>query len=276
MPELPEVETVCRGLRQSIIGQTIAQIEYLRPDLRIPFPDHFQEQLEGKTIRAIRRRSKYILIELDNSLLWIIHLGMSGKVLLVDELPEQPAKHDHVLVRFENDSGLIYNDARRFGLMTLIETASLPSHPLFVRLGPEPLENNFTPDYLYSKLQNKTSPIKQVIMDSHVVVGVGNIYACESLFRSNIAPQTPANSIDRKKTGQLTQHIKKVLEEAIASGGSTLRDYVRSDGDLGYFQHRFAVYGRENEPCPHCQTPIQRIKQQGRSSFYCPQCQSKK
>lgn len=273
MPELPEVETVRRGLEESIKNKKIAKVILRRKDLRAPFPKDFAKNLTGRKIKNINRRSKYLVIELDSEFALVAHLGMSGKILIVDKLPKNPAKHDHVLIEFSDGSGIIYNDARRFGLMTLVDKKSLDKHSLFKDLGPEPLSENFTPDILFNALRKKTSPIKTSIMDAHIVVGVGNIYACESLFRSQISPETKANKINKNELGLLVKNIRNVLNEAIDSGGSTLRDYVRSDGGLGYFQHKFNVYGREKEPCYTCGSAIKRIKQQGRSTFYCPECQ---
>ncbi len=276
MPELPEVETVCRGLEKSVKGKVFRKITLRRNDLRLPFPAGFAQRLAGAAITNISRRSKYILLENDNdndSGVLVAHLGMSGRILVQDRPPEQPEKHDHVIMEFTDGSALVYNDARRFGLMTLAAKDNIAAHPLFAHLGPEPLSEDFNSEYLCRALKNRVMNIKVAIMDARIVVGVGNIYACESLFRSGILPVTPAGKIGRKRIAVLVKNIKQVLLEAIESGGSTLRDYVRSDGDLGYFQHNFAVYNREKLPCPACQTPIQRIKQQGRSTFYCPKCQ---
>ncbi len=273
MPELPEVETIRRGLNLSIKDKEISHAETMRPNLRIPFPIDFCERLEGQKITKISRRSKYLLITLDSQDVWIIHLGMSGKVTVLEQAPEQLAKHDHVMVEFTDGSVLLYNDARRFGLMDLCKKNELNDHTLFKQLGPEPLTDNFNIDYFRPTLLKKHTPIKNTIMDSHVVVGVGNIYACESLFRSKISPTRNASSLNKKETDLLIKNIKDILTEAIASGGSTLRDYVQSSGEMGYFQHRFSVYGREGEDCITCRCTIQRIKQQGRSTFFCTTCQ---
>jgi formamidopyrimidine-DNA glycosylase len=273
MPELPEVETVCRGLEKSILGKRIAHAETMRADLRFPFPDDMCERLEGASVRGIRRRSKYILIEMDSDDIWIIHLGMSGRVLVLDEEPETLQKHDHVLVRFEGGTTLVYNDARRFGIMDICTADDFDTHALIKDLGPEPLTDVFDEKYMRERIAKKHSPIKHVIMDAHVVVGVGNIYACESLFRSSIDPTRKASSLSKKEVAVLVVNIKKILKSAIASGGSSLRDYVQATGEMGYFQHKFAVYGREGEPCEVCERPIERIKQQNRSTFYCVKCQ---
>jgi formamidopyrimidine-DNA glycosylase len=277
MPELPEVETIRTGLEPVLMGKIIAEVLLRRPDLRIPFPPFMVEVLSGTRIEHLGRRSKYLLLALSNQQTLIIHLGMSGKIIYHPTPPAAPyGKHDHVVFKFEGGQELVYNDARRFGLMTLCPTSDLPQHALFIHLGVEPLEDDFTPAQFYAQLQKKKSAIKQVIMDASVVVGVGNIYASESLFRSNIHPSLPANLLTKKQVATLQKNIRVVLQEAIASGGSTLRDYVRSDSGLGYFQHNFRVYGRENSPCITCGTWIERIVQQGRSTFFCPQCQGKR
>lgn len=274
MPELPEVETVMRGIAPEITSKVIEGVTHNRADLRIPFPKHFVQTLEGATIQSIQRRAKYLLIDIGRDQHWVIHLGMSGKVLLRDALPNDLNKHAHVITRFADGSVMIYEDPRRFGLMTLVPR-NWQQHELFFHLGPEPLSDDFNAEYLHAKLRSKNTPIKHAIMDQTTVVGVGNIYACESLFRSRINPKTHACKISKTRCGYLVDNIKEVLSEAITSGGSTLRDYVRSDGSLGYFQHQFAVYGRENEPCAACSTPIRRSVQQNRSTFYCPSCQSR-
>ncbi len=271
MPELPEVETVCRGIAPHLIEMKIDSVVLNRPDLRVPFPPHFAESLQGRTVAAISRRAKYILIHLDNDLVWLIHLGMSGRLLL--GMPEEVvrAKHDHVEVRFSNGMVMVYHDARRFGSMSLATKATLERHVMLAHLGVEPLEEAFNTAYLSERFASKNAPVKHVIMDQEVVVGVGNIYASEALFRSKIHPKTPASEV--LPVAELVKSIKDVLREAIASGGSTLRDYVRSNGDSGYFQHQFDVYGRHGKPCVRCATMIERMTQQGRSSFYCPSCQ---
>lgn len=272
MPELPEVETVCRGLSDSILHQTITHVTLHRKNLRIPFPENFTETLTGQTIESINRRSKYILLTLTNGWIWIIHLGMSGRVVVTDHQPPLQ-KHDHVVVTFNDNLTLTYHDPRRFGLMTLCPQNALDTHPLFCDLGVEPLLESCTGELLYQQLHPRRISIKQAIMNAHILVGVGNIYACESLFRSKILPTRLAYTITKTEANSLMKQIKEVLQEAIESGGSTLRDYMRSSGDLGYFQHQFHVYGREGKPCISCKQPIERIVQQNRSSFFCPKCQ---
>jgi formamidopyrimidine-DNA glycosylase len=274
MPELPEVETVKRGLEPNLIGKTIKECTVYRHDLRIPVPQEIAEKIEGGKVEKLIRRSKYLLIDYGREDYLVIHLGMSGKLLyLKDDSLFEKAKHDHFHVKMDDNSSIVFNDARRFGLVTLINKREFESHKLISHLGPEPLTDAFDAKYLINKFKNKQVNIKQAIMDSKNVVGVGNIYASESLFRTSINPTKLAGKISSKKLGELVINIKQVLESAISSGGSTLRDYVRSDGDIGYFQHSFKVYGRENAPCLICSTDIKRIVQQGRSSFYCPKCQ---
>ena len=273
MPELPEVETIKRGLIPSLKGNIIKNVILRRKNLRIPFPENLQQALEGQKIEGIKRRSKYLIFELNSNDCMIMHLGMSGKVLVKEKKPEEFEKHDHIIIEFSDGKTLVFNDARRFGLVTLCKKSELEKHKLFSALGPEPLSNNFNEEVLYNALRNKSSPIKNAIMDAHVVVGVGNIYACESLFRSGLSPLKKSSSISKKKIGELTANIINVLNEAIESGGSTLKDYVHANGEMGYFQHSFQVYGREGEDCGTCLKAIKRVKQLGRSTFYCPNCQ---
>jgi formamidopyrimidine-DNA glycosylase len=276
MPELPEVETVVRELQASLIGKSFGQIITLRDDIREPIPD--LSGLEGKRIASVSRRAKYIIIGVQglayggqrniatrhtpNAEL-IIHLGMSGQITI--GRPQPRKKHDHVVFELSNGDEMVFNDARRFGLVTL-------NNPkLFSHLGPEPLSNEFNEEYLENALTRRKGPVKVALMDQELVVGVGNIYASEALFRSRINPKLPANKV--KNLPMLISNIRAVLLEAIESGGSTLRDYVRSSGDLGYFQHSFAVYGRDKKPCVKCKASIEKITQAGRSTFYCPKCQ---
>ena len=268
MPELPEVETIRRGLAPQMENRLITQAELFRPDLRQPFPEHFTERVAGRTIRTIRRRAKYLLFELNDGQVILLHLGMSGRLLL-RKAGHSLVKHDHVRLTLEDEQELVFNDARRFGLMLLAEAEGPGQHPILTRLGPEPLGNHFSAEYLAGQLARRRGPVKTALMDQKLVVGVGNIYACEVLFRCGIHPQTPADQC-ADQAMLLVSHIRDVLHEAIESGGSTLRDYVRSSGDMGYFQHAFRVYGRENEPCMHCSTPVLRLVQAGRSTFFLP------
>jgi len=273
MPELPEVETVRRGLAPALEGRTITRVEQNRADLRIPFPDGFAQKLTGRRIIEIGRRAKYLLLHLDNSTIWLIHLGMSGRVLVDRATDAANKKHDHLVVFFDDGKRLVYHDARRFGLMTLLDAAESETHPLLSHLGPEPLAAGFDAAYLSGRMQGKKIDIKQCVMDQRVVVGVGNIYACEALHRARTSPFVPASHV-APDCGPLVEAIRVILQEAIASGGSTLRDYVRSSGDIGYFQHAFRVYGREGEACTTCKTPIERKVQGGRPTFFCIECQN--
>lgn len=276
MPELPEVETVRRGLEPRLVGQRIVTIETMRPDLRRPFPPKLAKTLEGARIVHVRRRAKYLLIETDRGQTALVHLGMSGKMLFKDARPNEFDKHDHLLMVLENGHAVVFNDARRFGLWELAETKDLAEHPLLAHLGPEPLSKSFDAAYLHAALSKRGGPVKPALMDQALVVGVGNIYASEALFRAKIHPALPGKSLTAVQTKALAPAIKAVLEDAIHSGGSTLRNYVRSDGDVGHFQHHFSVYGRTGKPCPVCTTPIEQFTQAGRSTFFCSNCQPAK
>lgn len=280
MPELPEVETVRAGLVPAMQGQVIAHAAVMRAGLRWPFPTNMAARLGGARVLALRRRSKYILADLSTGETLLIHLGMSGRmtvsgVQMGDFFHDHPAaaKHDHVVLDMQGGARVTFNDARRFGAMDLLDTAAADMHPLLADIGPEPLGNGFNAPYLAGRLAGKSAPIKAALLDQKLVAGLGNIYVCEVLFRAGIAPDTPAREV--KNAGALVAIIRDVLLQAIAAGGSSLRDYRQADGELGYFQHRFAVYGREGQPCvtPNCGHDIARMVQSGRSTFYCPQCQ---
>ncbi len=282
MPELPEVETVRRGLLPVMEGRLIALALVNRPDLRWPFPKDMADRLTGKRVLALRRRSKYILADLDSGESLLIHLGMSGRMLIsgrqvgaFHHSHPAPAKHDHVVLDMEGGTRVTFNDARRFGAMDLLPTVTAEKHPLLASIGPEPLGNGFNEFYLTDQLQNRGTPIKSALLDQHIVAGLGNIYVCETLYRARIAPQTKAGQLSVANMRGLVPIIRQVLSEAIEAGGSSLRDYRQADGELGYFQHSFQVYGREGQPChtPGCSSLIARIVQSGRSSFYCPTCQ---
>lgn len=282
MPELPEVETVRRGLVPAMEGAVIAQADVNRPDLRWPFPDRMAERLTGSRVTTLRRRSKYILADLSTDETLLIHLGMSGRMLISGDplgqfLHDHPApeKHDHVVFHMDNGARVTFNDPRRFGAMDLLDTATAPAHPLLASIGPEPLGNDFHEDYLVQKLSGRKTPIKSALLDQKIVAGLGNIYVCEALFRAKISPKRHVNKISEPRIRALVPIIREVLSEAIAAGGSSLKDFRQADGELGYFQHSFDVYGREGEPCrtTDCDGQITRITQSGRSSFYCPQCQ---
>jgi formamidopyrimidine-DNA glycosylase len=272
MPELPEVETVCRGLRGPLVGRMLTRVVQRRPNLRFPFPDRFAERLTGRTIIRIDRRAKYIQALLDDDTVLLIHLGMSGRLTILDAATAPPpGRHDHV--DFETDAGKIirYCDPRRFGMMDLTRACVLDDHRMLRDLGPEPLGNAFNAEVLGAALAGKRTPIKAALLDQRVVAGLGNIYICEALHRAGISPRRRASTIPGKRAERLTREIRAVLNEAIAAGGSSLRDYVQVSGDLGYFQHRWQVYGREGAPCqrPGCAGTVRRITQGGRSTFYC-------
>ena len=282
MPELPEVETVRRGLAQHLTGARLESALLRRKNLRVALPLDIEAKLKGKRLKHIDRRAKYLLFHFENGQVMLAHLGMSGKMLLSEmpgkSAPPQFGKHDHVVFRFEKDSThyqLVFNDARRFGLLVLTDASSLSGHPLLANLGPEPLEEQWDATSLFAMLQESKAPVKSVLMDQRRLVGVGNIYACESLFRAAIHPARSACKVTKKDAAKLAQDIKDVLLEAIASGGSTLRDYVRSSGDGGYFQHHFSVYGRAGKACVRCGNPIKVIRQAGRSTFFCGHCQKR-
>ncbi|MHA1538185.1 MAG: bifunctional DNA-formamidopyrimidine glycosylase/DNA-(apurinic or apyrimidinic site) lyase [Alphaproteobacteria bacterium] len=284
MPELPEVETVCRGLAQAIEGQRISRVDVRRPGLRLPFPPDLAERLTGARIARVARRAKYILLHLDRGPVAIAHLGMSGRMTILEEKDEgrdqPPGRHDHLLLDFEGGIQVRFNDARRFGLLVLAEDeAALTSHPLLAGLGPEPLSNAFNGPVLSAALKHRKTPIKAALLDQRIVAGIGNIYAAEALFHAGISPRRSAHSVAGARAERLAACVKQVLAAAIESGGSSLRDYVQPSGELGYFQHAWAVYGREGEPCPGCDCQVaitggvQRINQSGRSTFFCPRRQ---
>ena len=282
MPELPEVETVKAGIAPVMEGHVIARADVNRPDLRWPFPDRMSERLTGKRVLGLRRRSKYILVDLESAETLLIHLGMSGRMLISGHVVGDflhphpaPAKHDHVVFHMDDGARITFNDARRFGAMDLMETAAQDDHWLIRDLGPEPLGNAFNESYLIERLKGRNTPIKSALLDQRIVSGLGNIYVCEVLFRAGIHPARKAGRISAARVATLVPLIRDVLSEAIAVGGSSLRDYRQSDGELGYFQHVFQVYDREGAPCvTHgCDRTITRIVQSGRSSFFCPQCQ---
>lgn len=281
MPELPEVETVRRGLAPSMTGVRVTQADVNRPDLRWPFPENMAERLTGATVTQLRRRSKYILADLDSNETLLIHLGMSGQMTVsadpqgqfVQEHPE-PKKHDHVVLHMENGARVTFNDPRRFGAMDLLETATQADHKLLANIGPEPLGNAFNEAYLIDAFKGKNSPVKTALLDQSIVAGLGNIYVCEVLFRAGIAPTTKAAKLSKPRVASLVPIVRDVLSEAIEAGGSSLKDFRQAGGELGYFQHSFRTYGREGEPCTNkCGTPIERITQSGRSTFHCPKCQ---
>jgi formamidopyrimidine-DNA glycosylase len=290
MPELPEVETVMRGLAALAEGRVIRRAEARRPDLRWPLPERFAERLTGRRIEGFRRRAKYILMRLSDGESLLIHLGMSGRMVaepvgiplaprvgpmgrFSDMRGNSGALHEHVVMLLDDGTRIGFVDPRRFGSMDLVATAAEESHPLLASLGPEPLSDAFTPAVLSAALSGKRTPIKAALLDQRVVAGLGNIYVCEALFRAGISPRRSALSVPGVRAARLVPAIREVLAEAIGAGGSSLRDYVRADGDIGRFQESFAVYGREGEPCPSCPgagcAGVRRFVQAGRSTFFC-------
>ena len=293
MPELPEVETVKRGLEPALLGQRFARVELRRKDLRFPFPQRFAARLTGARVEALERRAKYILLHLDTGESLVSHLGMTGRftVLHVDGRVREPgafyhdagafkeSPHDHVLLVLENGTRIIYNDARRFGFMDVVETAKREEHKMFRGMGVEPLGNSFNAEHLAEKFAGKSAPLKAALLDQRVVAGLGNIYVSEALFRAGLSPKRKAGTLVKRsgidaRMEPLVRHIKDILNEAIRAGGSTLQDFQHADGQQGSFQQRFKVYDLAGEPCPNnCGHVIKRLVQAGRSSFYCSHCQ---
>ncbi len=287
MPELPEVETVRGGLAPVLEGRRLARVEARRPDLRFPLPPNFVQVLTGATITRLSRRAKYLLATLDREDTLVMHLGMSGRFEIARPegqerlghfhyAPDPDPKHAHIVFETEAGDRVTYYDPRRFGYMALVNTATLQLHPWFAGLGPEPLSDDFDAALLQAAFKDRKQGPKTLLLDQRIVAGLGNIYVCEALHRARISPFKPAGRVPRKKLEPLVVAIKDVLTEAIAAGGSTLRDYAQADGALGYFQHRFRVYDREGQPCPNdgCNGTIARKVQAGRSTFYCPVCQT--
>lgn len=293
MPELPEVETVRRGLAPFLVDATIAHVEQRRPDLRFPFPERFTDRLTGQRITGLDRRAKYLLCSLESGEVLIIHLGMSGRFTIrpAGANAMQPgeflhetggsAAHDHVVLTMTSGAVVTYNDPRRFGFMLLADAAKLEDHKLMRGLGVEPLGEALTAEYLAQRCKGKKTTLKAALLDQRIIAGLGNIYVCEALYRAGLSPRRTAGTLagcggrPSKRAISLVPEIKAVLDDAIIAGGSTLRDYQAPQGDLGYFQHSFAVYGREGLECHRegCAGTIRRIVQSGRSTFYCPACQ---
>lgn len=282
MPELPEVETVMRGLAPSMEGDVIASADVHRPDLRWPFPERMAERLKGRRVLQLRRRSKYILVDLDLAESLLIHLGMSGRMTVsgdplgqfVHEHP-QLEKHDHVVLHMQSGARIAFNDPRRFGAMDILPTDKAETHPLLAKLGPEPLGNGFSETYLRGALKGRRMPMKAALLDQRIIAGLGNIYVCEVLHKTGISPTRQAGNVSAARLSRVVPAVRDVLSEAIEAGGSSLRDFRQASGELGYFQHRFKAYDREGEACSTegCGGTIRRIVQSGRSTFYCPQCQ---
>ena len=288
MPELPEVETVRCGLEPVLRGARLTRVRQNRPDLRFPFPDRFVERLEGATVERLDRRAKYLLLPLSTGETWVTHLGMTGRFTLgayeigagADDAPSG-GKHEHVslcAVRDGTTTRVGFADARRFGFMGLIPTDQVAAHPWFAALGPEPLGNGFSAAHLAEAFKGRKQNVKVSLLDQRIVAGLGNIYVCEALYRAGISPLTAAGQVSRTRLEGLATQVRQVLQDAIAAGGSTLRDFANAEGGQGYFQHRFDVYGREGEPCrtAGCSGVVTRIVQGGRSTFWCPSCQGRR
>ena len=278
MPELPEVETVRRGLAPKLVGRRIVRLIQRRRDLRVPLPKKFAERVEGRRVLGIDRRAKYLLLRLDDGHTLITHLGMSGRMTLHDaaSAAEHPfQRHDHVVIDTDEGWQVRFNDARRFGLMLLAADDEVPGHKLFKGLGPEPLDKAFDGESLAKRLKGRRTPIKAALLDQKTLVGVGNIYACEALFLAGISPRRSAHTVQGERAERLAAAIKRVLISSIDDGGSTLRDHVQPDGELGYFQTRFNVYDRQGAVCPtpRCGKLVRRLVQSARSTFYCAGCQ---
>lgn len=290
MPELPEVETVRLGLEAAMAGARLIAIEQRRPDLRFPFPERFTERLTGRRVEALRRRAKYLIIDLDGAEVLVMHLGMSGSFRIEQAasgnrcapMPGVAAKnsqHDHVTFDLSTGARIVYNDPRRFGFMQLIPRPEFSAHPLFKNIGIEPLGDELDGAALARLFAGKTNSLKAALLDQSLIAGLGNIYVCEALHRAGLSPRRAAGSLARKDDGPsaratlLARVIREVLEEAVAAGGSSLRNHRKTDGALGYFQHSFRVYGREQEPCARCGGVVRRIIQSGRATFYCGGCQ---
>ncbi|MEM7662314.1 MAG: bifunctional DNA-formamidopyrimidine glycosylase/DNA-(apurinic or apyrimidinic site) lyase [Pseudomonadota bacterium] len=280
MPELPEVETVRRGLAPAMQGRKILRVEVRRPDLRFPFPSRFAERLEGATVDLLGRKAKFLTANMSSGETLVMHLGMTGRFTINDtatatfqhETGNDP-KHDHVVFHFQDGISVTYNDPRRFGFMELWSTDSFDQYPRLRDLGPEPLSNSFNADYLSAALSGKQTPIKAALLDQAVVAGLGNIYVCEALHRAGVSPRRRASTIGKKRCERLVPAINSIIAEAIDAGGSSISDFASTQGELGYFQHSFDVYDREGTMCRKCRGQIKRIVQAGRSTFYCGSCQ---
>jgi formamidopyrimidine-DNA glycosylase len=285
VPELPEVETVRRGLEAAMVGAKLAAVEQRRPDLRFPFPERFAERLTGQRIEALRRRAKYLIADLDGADVLVMHLGMSGSFRIEQArrpIPGGRAKnslHDHVTFELSTGARIVYNDPRRFGFMQLIPRREFAAHPLFNNIGIEPLGNEFDGAALARLFAGKTTSLKAALLDQALIAGLGNIYVCEALHRAGLSPRRPAACLScndgrpSARATRLARAIREVLSEAVAAGGSSLRDHRKIDGTLGYFQHSFRIYGRAGEPCARCGGLVRRINQAGRATFYCGGCQ---
>lgn len=269
MPELPEVETVRAGLAPRLTGRRIIRVDLNRPDLRFAFGAGFAPALTGRKILHVGRRAKYLLIALEDGATLLSHLGMTGRYAFDPE----PGAHDHVALHLDDGVRLVYSDPRRFGFMELIAPGRLAENRFLQSLGIEPLGNELSGELLMQGFKGRRTPLKAALLDQRLIAGLGNIYVCEALYRAGLSPRRLAGTLKPARAEKLSDAIRAVLQEAIAAGGSTLRDFAAADGSLGYFQHGFDVYGREGAPCRHCGKKIMRIVQSSRSSFYCPGCQ---
>ena len=275
MPELPEVETVRQGLADVLEGRRLHRVQAMRPDLRFPLPENFEGRLSGRQVEKLARRGKYLLIHLQERLTLIAHLGMSGRFRIFNTSPPPLERHDHVVFEAEGGISVRFNDPRRFGFMDLADTDTLAGHKMLKNMGPEPLANDFNGPVLAAALKGRKSPIKAALLDQSVIAGMGNIYVSEALFRAGLSPKRKSGTVQGGRAENLARAIREVLNEAIAAGGSSLRDHRQPSGELGYFQHSFAVYGCTGQPCPGCTCDptrtggIRRITQSGRSTFYC-------
>lgn len=292
MPELPEVETVRRGLEPALVGATITAVDQRRPDLRFPFPEDFAKRLTGRRIETLQRRAKYLQARLDDGMVLVMHLGMSGSFRIeAAEGTAVPGEfyharvaggvHNHVVFTLSNGARIVYNDPRRFGFMLLIAQDALATHPLFAGLGVEPLGDDLDGAMLARLFRERSTPLKAALLDQRLIAGLGNIYVCEALYRAGLSPRRAAGTLAKRdgtptaRAIKLAAVIREVLLEAVAAGGSSLRDHRQADGTLGYFQHRFRVYDRAGDPCPNvqCSGVVQRLMQNGRSTFFCSVCQ---
>lgn len=272
MPELPEVETTRRGVQMAVQGRKIIRATVRRHDLRVPIPAHLAKSLAGKSIVGVRRRAKYLLVDLSSGEILLVHLGMSGSLVVMPKAGYVPRTHDHVLIELDNNTLMVFHDPRRFGVVDWLNAGDEVAHPMLKNLGPEPLERDFSPAYLSAQLKRRKGPIKSVLMDQKLVVGVGNIYASEALHLCKLNPSLPAHLL-APKADAIIAAIRTTLMAAIDSGGSTLRDYVGAGSEGGYFQHQFQVYGRDGKPCFRCGNLIETCTHAGRSTYWCLQCQ---
>jgi formamidopyrimidine-DNA glycosylase len=294
MPELPEVETVMRGLTPILLGRCIETVELRRSGLRFPFPENFAARLQGRKITGLRRRAKYILVNLDDGNVLLVHLGMTGRFTILSDSPQPlsdfyyqsktaetgAGTHDHVLFTLDDGTRVIFTDPRRFGIMDMLHETEMTTHKLLKDIGVEPFGNEFSGAYLAKKFHKKSAPLKAALLDQQIIAGLGNIYVSEVLHRAHLSPKRAAKTLVRSKTpdsrlDEIARHVRDILNEAISAGGSTLQDFAGADGNEGAYQQRFAVYDRDGEPCqkPGCGGTIRRIVQSGRSTFYCAKCQ---